>query len=69
MLLGLAIGVFARPELVYESFCAPLFHGSLSILMLVRGMEAWARLAELRKVAERINPAFSRCGTHRICSC
>lgn len=51
MLLGLAIGVLGRPETVYESFYAPLFHGLLSILMLVMGMEAWARLSELRKVA------------------
>ena len=51
LLLGIAIGVFARPDSVYDSFYAPLFHGLLSILMLVMGMEAWARLSDLRKVA------------------
>ncbi|MEO1504048.1 MAG: sodium-dependent bicarbonate transport family permease [Pseudomonadota bacterium] len=51
LLLGIVIGVFARPEAIYESFYEPLFRGLLSILMLIMGMEAWARLAELRKVA------------------
>ncbi|MEL6197796.1 MAG: sodium-dependent bicarbonate transport family permease [Pseudomonadota bacterium] len=51
LLLGLAIGVFGRPESVYESFYEPLFRGLLSLLMLVMGMEAWSRLGELRKVA------------------
>lgn len=51
LLLGIAIGVFGRPESVYASFYEPLFRGLLSILMLVMGMEAWARLSELRKVA------------------
>lgn len=51
LLLGIAIGLFAQPEQVYESFYEPLFRGLLSILMLIMGMEAWARLAELRKVA------------------
>ncbi|PTX57672.1 hypothetical protein C8N43_2343 [Litoreibacter ponti] len=51
LLLGLALGVFARPEAVYESFYEPLFRGLLSILMLVMGMEAWSRLSEMRKVA------------------
>jgi len=51
LLLGLAIGLFGRPETVYGSFYEPLFRGLLSILMLVMGMEAWSRLAELRKVA------------------
>lgn len=51
LVLGIAIGIFARPESVYESFYEPLFRGLLSILMLVMGMEAWARLSELRKVA------------------
>lgn len=52
MLLGLALGLFARPESVYESFYNPLFRGLLSILMLVMGMEAWSRVGELRKVAQ-----------------
>ncbi|MCU4653213.1 sodium-dependent bicarbonate transport family permease [Roseibacterium sp. SDUM158016] len=51
LLLGLAIGIFARPESVYESFYEPLFRGLLSILMLVMGIEAWQRLSEMRKVA------------------
>ncbi|MGZ2259240.1 sodium-dependent bicarbonate transport family permease [Roseobacter sp. A03A-229] len=51
LVLGIAIGLFARPEAVYESFYEPLFRGLLSVLMLVMGMEAWSRLSELRKVA------------------
>lgn len=51
LLLGLAIGLLARPESVYESFYDPLFRGLLSILMLVMGMEAYSRIAELRRVA------------------
>ena len=49
--LGLALGILARPDPVHASFYEPLFRGFLSILMLVMGMEAWARLAELRRVA------------------
>jgi hypothetical protein len=52
MLLGLALGLFARPESVYKSFYDPAFRGLLSVLMLVMGMEAWSRLGELRKVAQ-----------------
>lgn len=52
LLLGLALGVLTRPESVYESFFNPLFRGLLSILMLVMGMEAWARISELRKVGQ-----------------
>lgn len=51
LLLGIALGLITRPESVFESFYEPLFRGLLSILMLVMGMEAWARLGELRKVA------------------
>ena len=51
LILGLVIGLFGRPEQVYESFYEPLFRGLLSILMLIMGMEAWARLGEMRKVA------------------
>ena len=51
LLLGLALGIFARPDAVYESFYEPLFRGLLSILMLIMGMEAWSRLSDLRKVA------------------
>nr|WP_265265192.1 sodium-dependent bicarbonate transport family permease [Spirulina subsalsa] len=52
LLLGLALGLLTRPESVFESFYEPLFRGLLSILMLVMGMEATARLNELRKVAQ-----------------
>ncbi|MEM1351917.1 MAG: sodium-dependent bicarbonate transport family permease [Pseudomonadota bacterium] len=51
LLLGIAIGVLGRPESVYTSFYEPLFRGLLSVLMLLMGMEAWARLSELRRVA------------------
>ncbi|MEX2533202.1 MAG: sodium-dependent bicarbonate transport family permease [Nitriliruptoraceae bacterium] len=51
LLLGLAIGLLARPDAVYESFYEPLFRGLLSLLMLVMGMEAWASLSDLRRVA------------------
>jgi hypothetical protein len=51
LLLGLALGVFARPESVFSSFYEPLFRGLLSVLMIIMGMEAWSRLSELRNVA------------------
>lgn len=51
LVLGLALGLFARPESVYHGFYEPLFRGLLSILMIIMGMEAWSRLSELRKVA------------------
>ncbi len=51
LLLGLALGLFSRPEIVYEGFYDPLFRGLLSILLLTMGMEAWTRLSELRRVA------------------
>jgi len=51
LLAGLAIGIFANPASVFDSFYEPLFKGLLSILMLIMGMEAWSRLSELRKVA------------------
>ena len=52
LLLGLALGLLTKPESVYESFYNPLFRGLLSVLMLVMGMEAAARLPELRKVGQ-----------------
>lgn len=52
LLLGLVLGILTRPESVYESFFNPLFRGMLSILMLVMGMEATARIGELRKVGQ-----------------
>lgn len=51
LLLGIALGLLTRPDPVFESFYEPLFRGLLSLLMLVMGMEAYARLAELRRVA------------------
>ncbi|MGB6229703.1 MAG: sodium-dependent bicarbonate transport family permease [Litorimonas sp.] len=51
LLLGIAIGLFAEPGRVYEEFYNPLFRGFLSILLLIMGMEAYSRLAELRGVA------------------
>jgi uncharacterized protein len=51
LLLGVALGLLARPDPVYASFYEPLFRGFLSILMLLMGMEAYSRLAELRRVA------------------
>ena len=51
LVLGLALGLLTHPERVFDSFYDPLFRGFLSILMLVMGMEAWARLNELRSVA------------------
>jgi hypothetical protein len=51
LLLGIALGILTRPEKVVDSFYDPLFRGLLSVLMLVMGMEAYARLQELRKVA------------------
>src|SRR6056297_1162385 len=51
LLLGLILGLFTQPQIVYEGFYDPLFRGLLSILMLTMGMEAWSRLNELRRVA------------------
>ncbi|MEM1380886.1 MAG: sodium-dependent bicarbonate transport family permease [Pseudomonadota bacterium] len=51
LILGMVLGVVADPASVHEEFYDPLFRGFLSILMLVMGMEAWSRLAELRRVA------------------
>lgn len=50
LLLGILIGLVARPEPVVEGFYEPLFKGLLSVLMLTMGMEAYSRLHELRKV-------------------
>lgn len=51
LVLGLLLGLVTLPDRVVESFYEPLFRGLLSVLMLIMGMEAYARLAELRKVA------------------
>ena len=52
LLLGLARGILTDPQRVYDTFFNPLFRGLLSILMLVMGMEAAARINELRKVGQ-----------------
>ena len=52
LLLGLALGLLTQPESVYTTFYEPLFRGLLSVLMLVMGMEAAARVGELRKVGQ-----------------
>ena len=52
LLLGIALGLFTRPESVFEGFYDPLFRGLLSVLMLIMGIEAWSRLHELRRVAQ-----------------
>jgi len=51
LVAGLCLGILAEPDTVFKSFYEPLFRGLLSILMLIMGMEAWSRFAELRKVA------------------
>ena len=51
MLLGLFLGLVTEPDPVYESFYDPLFRGFLSVLMIIMGVEAYERLAELRRVA------------------
>ncbi|MEM1315965.1 MAG: sodium-dependent bicarbonate transport family permease [Pseudomonadota bacterium] len=52
LLLGLALGLLTRPDRVVDGFYDPLFRGLLSILMLTMGIEAWSRIAELRRVAQ-----------------
>ena len=51
LLLGLLIGLLAEPAGIYEGFYEPLFRGLLSLMMLAMGLEAWARLSELKGVA------------------
>ena len=51
LLLGMALGLFSKPESVFDGLYDPLFRGLLSILMLIMGIEAYERLSELRKVA------------------
>jgi hypothetical protein len=51
LILGLALGLLTQPERVLDGFYEPLFRGFLSVLMLIMGMEAYARINELRKVA------------------
>jgi hypothetical protein len=51
LLLGIALGLLTSPDKVFDGFYDLLFRGLLSVLMLVMGMEAYARLNELRRVA------------------
>ena len=51
LLLGIALGLFTNPEKVVDTFYEPLFRGLLSVLMLIMGIEAYARLNEIRRVA------------------
>lgn len=51
LLLGVLIGILANPVRIYDEFYNPMFRGMLSILLLIMGMEAYTRLAELRHVA------------------
>lgn len=51
LLLGMTLGLFTTPDKVFDSFYEPLFRGLLSVLMLAMGIEAYSRLAELRRVA------------------
>lgn len=51
LVAGLCLGILTEPDTVFKSFYEPLFRGLLSLLMLIMGIEAWARFAELRKVA------------------
>ena len=52
LLLGLALGILTQPQSVYDGFFDPPFRGLLSVLMIIMGMEATARLGELRKVGQ-----------------
>jgi hypothetical protein len=51
LLLGIALGLFTNPTRSFDTFYEPLFRGLLSVLMLIMGIEAYARLNELRRVA------------------
>jgi len=51
LLLGIALGLFTNPGKVVDTFYEPLFRGLLSVLMLIMGIEAYARLKEFRHVA------------------
>lgn len=51
LILGLVLGILTHSEDVLASFYEPLFRGFLTVLMLVMGMEAYARIHELKKVA------------------
>lgn len=51
LILGMALGLLADVEKLFEGFYDPLFKGLLSILMLTMGMEAYSRLKELKQVA------------------
>jgi len=51
LMLGVLLGLVAQPQSAFASFYDPLFPGLLSVLMLILGIEAYARLTELKRVA------------------
>jgi len=51
LLLGVALGLFAKADNVYKEFYDKLFPGFLSILMVALGIDAWQRIKELKSVA------------------
>jgi len=51
LMLGVLLGLVAQPQSAFASFYDPLFPGLLSVLMLILGIEAHARLTELKSVA------------------
>lgn len=51
LLAGVAIGLIAQPQMVFEGFYDQLFMGFLSVLMLTLGMDAYSSLKDLFKVA------------------
>ena len=50
LIIGILLGLLARPEGVFEEFFDPPFRGFLSVLMFILGIEAYKRLKELVKV-------------------
>lgn len=48
LVLGLALGFFAKPDSVCQNLYEPLFRGLLFILMLIMRMKGYARLSEMR---------------------
>jgi len=51
LILGVLLGLFTKPDIVFVEFYDLLFRGFLSLLMLTLGIEAYKRLKELIKVA------------------
>lgn len=51
LIIGVILGLFTRPEKIYEQFFSYLFEGFFVVLMLTSGMQAYTRLKELKKAA------------------